>query len=217
MIRTLKIVLTTALVVYGQAVIAAPISPGVFELLNHPDGLLVGSHGPYGLRLDFDSPPVGNGPTFDVQADSTPVTLTWNLNGTVVIEGRLLNNTTNEFWDVVYNLTGVVATSGGFSATGGSGSLTYDDVGVAPVSSPISLTGKQNGSGEAFLFLPDGHRLAGDNTTTVGRGWVEGDGTFNDWLVIGLQSETFNVPEPATIGLLLVALAGMFAGRKRGL
>ena len=216
MIRTLKVVLTTTLILYGQAAIAGPISQGIFELLNHPDGALTGSHGPYGLRLDSDEPPPGNGPTFSVEADSNPVTLTWNFDGTAVIEGRMLNNTTNEFWEVVYNMTGVVATSGGFSASASSGTLTYDDVGAVPANSPIALNGKQNGSGSTFDLFPDGHRLAGDNMTPVGRGWLLGDDNFNDWLVIAIQTEEFEIPEPSSIALLLVALTGIVAGRKRG-
>jgi len=217
MMRTLQVALATALVVCAQAALAGTISQGVFELFNHPDGALTGSHGPYGLRLDGHEPPAGNGPTFSVEADADPVTLTWNLDGTAVIEGRLLNNTTNEFWEVVYTLTGVVDNGGGFSATAGSGTLTYDDVGVVPSSSPISLTGKQNNSGQAFNLFPDGHRLAGDNMTPVGRGWLDDDGNYNDWLVIAVQTEIFIVPEPASVALMVFALTGILLGRKRGI
>lgn len=137
MIRTKLLTAATVVMLHCSTANAATISPGTFELFNHPAGALTGSIGPYGLRLDSDTPPVGNGPTFDVEADINPVNLTWNFDNTGVIEGRILNNVTNEFWKVEYNLTGLVATNGGFSAAAGSGTLTFDDIGVAPSSSPL--------------------------------------------------------------------------------
>ena len=207
MIRIVSAVFAIVAIACCQPVYAGAISPGVFELFNHPDGVITNTHGPYGLRLDDDEPPVGNGPTFDVEADASPVTLTWNFDGTGVIEGRILNNTTNEFWEVEYNLTGVSDSNGGFIATAGTGTLTYDDVGIPPASSPISLTGKASG-GSVFDFFPDGHRLANDDMTTVGRGWLEGDGNYNDWLVIAVQTEIFEIPEPTT---LMLACCGVLA------
>lgn len=214
MTRTILASLAILFIALGQPAIAGTITPGIFELFNHPDGLISGTHGPYGLRLDDDEPPVGNGPTFDVEADSNPVTLTWNLDGTAVIEGRLLNNTTNEYWEVVYNLTGVTSASGGFSADAASGTLTYDDVGVAPPSSPISLTGKQ-ASGSVFNLFPDGHRLDNDNMSPVGRGWIVGDGNYNDWLVVAVQTTIFNIPEPTSVALVLCGALALCHLRRR--
>lgn len=194
---------------------AATISPGKFQLFDHPDGTLTDSHGPYGLRLDGDEPPVGNGPTFSVQADSEPVILTWNLDNTATIEGRLRNNTTGEFWEVSYTMTGLFDNNGGFTATAGSGTLVWDEVGVPPSNSPIVLTGMQNNAGQAFNLFPDGHRLDNDNMSTVGRGWLDDDGNNNDWLVIAVQTQIFKVPEPSTMVLCTVGIAGLFMIRRR--
>ena len=117
---------------------AGTIFPGIFELFNHPDGSAV-SLGPYGLRLDSLDPPDGLGPTYSIEADVNPVVLTWNLDDTAVIEGRILNNTTGEFWKVEYHLTDLTVFGNGFMAATGAGTLTYDDAGTPQP--PIALVG----------------------------------------------------------------------------
>ncbi|MCA9102736.1 MAG: hypothetical protein R3C10_28045 [Pirellulales bacterium] len=194
---------------------AGTITPGVFELFNHPDGSAV-SLGPYGLRLDSLYPPAGIGPTFSLEADLDPVLLTWYLDNTAVIQGRILNNTTNEFWQIEYHLTDLTVSANGFAAASGSGMLTYDDVGTPQ--SPIPLSGKAM-DGAVFRFFADGFRLDDDEMTTVGRGWLMPLGhhhhdTTNDWLITATQVETFDVPEPAAVTLLVLGLTPLATRRR---
>ena len=189
---------------------AGTIVPGIFELFNHPNGNISDSHGPYGLRLDF-LPPPGAGPTFSVEADADPVLLTWNIDSTAIIEGRVVNNETGEFWLVEYHLTGLTTYADGFEAAAGSGMLTYDDVG--PPQADIPLTGKLK-NGSVFNFFADGHRLDDDDMSTVGRGWLDEDGHANDWLVTATQVEEFEIPEPASFVLLLFGMTSLCGLRR---
>lgn len=74
-----------------------------------------------------------------------------------------------------------------------------------------SMNAKQNGDGLSFLFLADGHRLDGDDSSYVGRGWFDGasKGHTRDWIVTGHP-----VPAP---GAAVTALAGLglIARRRR--
>ena len=199
----------------GALASAGTISPGVFELLDHPDGNLTNSQGPYGLRLDSQDPPPGNGPTFSVEIPAGVVTLTWPGGSTATIEGVLHNNFTGQEWDLTYDLTGVSMVSNGFVASGGSGSLTALALAGPdsdPIGTVITITGEQNNGGDAFVFRADGHRLSGDNATAVGRGWLDANST-NDVLFQAIQTSTFEIPEP-TSALLLVS-AGLLVGRRR--
>ena len=67
----------------------------------------------------------------------------------------------------------------------------------------------------AFEFLNDGHRLPGDNTTWVARGWIgpkdgfTGDmGAYNDWLIK-------EVPLPGAVWLFGSGVASLVAIRRR--
>ncbi|MEM9352940.1 MAG: PEP-CTERM sorting domain-containing protein [Planctomycetota bacterium] len=193
---------------------AGALTPGIYELFNHPDGAIATPTEPYGIRLDAGTPPVGDGPTFDVEG-AGPVLLTWPLfSTTATITGSTINNETGEIWDVDYTLTGVTAVSDGFIATGGTGTLTYADVGPAPTPSAYTLTGALDGDGEAFEFRMDGYRLDNDSTSIVGRGWLEGSGNFNDWLVIAVQNEEFMIPEPTSAALLSIGALAALRRRK---
>ncbi len=109
-------------------------------------------------------------------------------------------------WLVNYVLSDVTAAGGGFTASAGTGTLTD------PLSNVTILSGEaKGGSGPAFEFFPDGHRIPGDAITTVGRGWLLPPSSTDDWLVRAVV-----VPEPTTTALLAAGLVGLgFAGRRR--
>lgn len=97
----------------------------------------------------------------------------------------------------------------GFDASNG-GTVTNLDTNVV-----TELYGMNNPAGLVFAFLADGHRLDGDNTTWVGRGWItdQSDGTdpaagIKDWLFKGEL-----IPAPSSFALL--GLGGMVASRRR--
>lgn len=109
-----------------------------------------------------------------------------------------------------YDLTGVSAVgTQGFTATGGSGTLTD------PSNVVTNILGEANGSGDVFEFLADGHRLAGDDDTPVGRGWLLPPGSLDDWLVRAVPAPGTGIPEPATGLLMLLGFAGFLFCRRR--
>lgn len=199
--------LLVAIAALGFGVLSGPahagtILPGQYQFLDHPDGSL--SPPPYGLRMD------SLGYTFSVELGGALTTLTWSGGSTAQIAGTLWNNQTSELWTVDFEITGITAEPGnlGFTSTGGNGTLTDPTLNVT------TLAGKQDGSGSAFTFLADGHRLAGhpsygDADTAVGRGWIDAPGV-NDFLVIATL-----IPEPGTGLLLGLGLALLGARRNR--
>ena len=188
---------------FSQHAVAASVVPGVYQLLDHPDGQLVSSQGPYGLRLDGLIPPSGNGPTFSVETNGARVLLDWDGSGTATIVGQLWNNYENNLWSVEHILTGISlvgGSQGGFEATAGSMLLTDPD------NVQYTFLSKQDDHGIAFYALGNSHRCNGhtDCGPLTADGWLEphtNDGNFNDWLV-----QLNPVPVPAAVWLFLSAL-----------
>ena len=177
------------------AATAGTIFPGLYRLLDHPDGAL--NPPPYGLRVD------DIGYTFSAETGGAFLTLDWDDGaGTATISGSLWNNQLGELWSVDYVMTGLTDAGANLGFTASAGSGTLFDAGNNPFH---VLTGElQGGSGPVFEFLADGHRLTGDNDSPVGRGWLLPPGSTDDWLVRAVV-----IPEPTTGALLALGLAGL--------
>ena len=205
------------LILSVSAANAAIVENQQYFLLDHPDGNLVASQGPYGLRIDALAPPVGAGPTFSVETNGASAILEWT-GTTASITGTLWNNTTNTLWTVDQQFTGVVAVSGGFKATNGTLTLTDDMNNI--------YTFDATPTGNVFIADDSDHRCETDPLCgpLIARGWVlpkSGDfekdkyGNYftgtNDWLV-----QLTPVPVPAALPLLLSGLLGFsFFSRRR--
>ncbi len=178
-------------VLKGLVIAAFVALPGVghaatitYSMLDHGFGNLGED---YGLRLDED------GGTYSVSSNGAFVTLTYDaLGGTAFIEGTVSSNADGTLSAVDYTFTELTAFGDGFTATGGSGSLGVFD-----------LDGKLNDDGFATIFAFDGHRIDGDDSTGVLRGWLIGGGT-NDWLV-----RVAVIPLPAALPLFVTGLGFM--------
>lgn len=216
-----------AAVVASFCATGATAATFAYDLSNHPDGALVPAQ--YGLRLD--SAPDDHR-FFSFDASSTAQLFYDDVAGIARIVGTVEENdgagTFEDVWSIGYEMTGVTnygaVGNGYFSASGGVGFVERVSDGKR-----ITFTGKQlPGVPIAFQFIGDGHRISGDTTTPVGRGWVmvdgapmPGPGQDNDFLVIGTPAGSPgggipSVPVPAA-GLLLLAGLGslrVLKGRK---
>ncbi|NKB57856.1 MAG: PEP-CTERM sorting domain-containing protein [Alphaproteobacteria bacterium] len=195
-----------------------------WDLLDHGSGGL----GPfYGLRLD-DTLPVGPDRLFSFGGAST-ARLIFDTAGTASISGTVIENGDGStaacsggnddspedcsVWDLEYTFSGITVQDvgdpfAGFIATGGSGSVNQQGS-----LTELELGFALNGDDLAFLWLPDGHRLPGDNSSLVGRGWVDptsNSSGANDFLFQGRI-----VPEPGAIALFGVGLIGLSVMRRR--
>ena len=203
-----------ALCVIGMGASMANAATVVFQMGDHPDAALYkqNNDNPYGLRLDSQSDT-----TFSVSTNlgglggqGDPVTLSWdtaNLAAGALLSGRVENNQDGTFWNLNYLITGLSPLGGpGFVATGGNG--TVSEIGGAL--RVWNLASELNNQGDAFVFAHDGHRLPGDNTSPVARGWLLPPNSTDDFLMVASP-----VPLPAGVWLLGSVLLGVFAARRR--
>ena len=206
----------------------------VYILSDHSRGAL----GPnYGLRVDEltsigtpDNRPdsQNNGPDLSFDLSSALMRLFYDpMAATASIFGKAFDPDTNMFWSIDFILSGIDTTPNisngmggfwnGFTATGGMGTVCYDP---ASANTCTNIIGKQNSSGDAFLFLDDSHRMPDDPPWT-GRGWITcmpGDancggmwGNYNDFLF-----DARIVPIPAALPLFGTGLAVLvFMGWRR--
>lgn len=204
---------------FAGVAMATPVVT-TFNLSNHPDG--DASPPSYGLRIDG----MGGSQTVvfsfvDVQLVVTDDTadggdISMNISG--LVEGGEVSG--NAFADPqMYNLNfdyvaNVENFSGGWRVVGVNNVLntgTLSPVMGGDAEDVFTITDNNN---NAFIFAPDGHRLAGDNTSWVGRGWLttnlgggDSPGT-QDWLFVG-------TPIPAPGSAALLALGGIAAATRR--
>lgn len=201
-----KLALGALLIFMALPALAAPVT---YVFGDHPDAALFSNHDPYGVRVD--SAP--GAPTFSVGTNLSglggPVTLTWDpadLAAGASISGTVERNGDGTFWTTTYTLSGLAAAgSGGFTATGGIGSL--DEIGGALRS--IAMSGEANTAGFVFEFDNDGWRLP-TSDGWVGRGWLLPEGSTDDWLVTATI-----VPVPAAVWLFGSALGLLGWMRRR--
>lgn len=193
-------------------------TPVTWDLVDHGFGSL----GPfYGLRLD-DPFPTTDKRLFSFGGAST-AKLVFDTAGTASISGTIIENgnagtaacsggTAHSpgdctVWDLSYSFSGITVEDindplAGFTATSGSGSV-ISQGDATELELGFALSG-----GLAFLWLPDGHRLPGDDSTLVGRGWVDptsNSSGANDFLFTGVLV----VPEPGTLALFGIGLIGL--------
>lgn len=206
--------------------LGAPLSAASvlhYALADHPDGLL--NPPAYGLR--FDGIFGGGAATFsmDYYGDST---LTVHDNGSTIdirIMGTLYGGEVDgsggylsaDTYHLDFSYTvDVQAQADGWIAfgehSGDAGSLIRDVGGSASLDplDQFSLSPKMDGSGQAFAFLADGHRLP-NNTDWVGRGWFEpypGGTGSQDLLFTGTL-----IPAPGALGML--GFVGVVMMRRR--
>lgn len=189
-----------------------------FDLFDHPSGAI--DPQAYGLRLDGLG--IEDPMTFsfgDSQANSTMTLEVVDTGSSIEIRmsGTVTGNTATggtDFGTFALNVTYVVdAVANGWEdndANAGTiiGTLEGD---FGSGNQIVDLFPKSNGS-DAFYFLADGHRISGDNSTWVGRGWLLPNnqmGNTNDFLF-----QAALVPLPAAAWGGLAMLGGIAAARR---
>lgn len=192
---------------------------GEYLLGDHPNGNQ--NPPPYGLRLDnmlgagIATLSIGyyNDTVLTVYDDggNLSINISGTLHGGVVDGSGGYVSAASYAVDFNYSV-GVSATGGGWVVSGfdaaNMGTLTNLDT-----NDTIDMYAK--GMPDTFLFLPDGHRLGGDDSSWVGRGWitdqVDGSdplGGTRDWLFTATE-----IPAPGAFALL--GMGGFIASRRR--
>ena len=214
MFKSLKKSLSLA-VVAGTLSFAGAVAQAAtftFSLSDHGFGNMAATYD-YGLRLDREAPPrffsFENGASATLVYDDVAGTAL--ISGTVREHlGRDINNNEvfGDLWNLNYALTNLIDLGGGaFEDRSGlaMGSVSLNgDV--------LSLGSAANNAGQYFIFADDGHRIPGDDSSFVGRGWVQKDPGANDFL---FSASLVSMPLPAGAWLLLAGIGGLGAMKRR--
>jgi len=230
--KTITALGTTALIVCSGLANGAIVDVQRFNLFNHPSGAIDPQL--YGLRLDsFVDPSEAVTFSFEdrITNDSNVQLIVREFdNGTTTIQivGEVWGNSAASgsfFGTFALDVTYTVETNPG-SADGwvdpdagpnDIGSLTQltDDNGDPFAGIPLVINTRSDAQhGNPFVFLQDGYRISGDNSTWVGRGWVQDAGTTNDFLFTA--AAVVPIPTAAMAGLMgLLTLSGVHANRRR--
>lgn len=213
-------------VLIGAALSAATLSASAgglviaeYQLGDHPDA--ANNPPPYGLRLDnmlgagVATLSIGyhNDTVLTVIDDGGALSI--NISGTLhggVVDG-MGGYVSSADYAVDFTYSAFVAASGGGWVVNGIDASNTGTLTNLGDSSVIDLY--TTGMPDSFLFLPDGHRLSGDNSSWVGRGWITDQTDGSDPLG-GTRDWIFTATEiPAPGALALFGLGGLVAGRRR--
>lgn len=230
---------STAWAALAVAFAGTAASAGVlqtFDLYDHPDGDV--NPQAYGIRIDDFPNGSGDDPctfTFENGGSSTVQLQVIDNGGQIDIRifGTVWGNsatggTDYGTWDldVTYSNVNALGGDGGWDTNtqAAIGALTPGDALASSYSvASVNLSSKSNGS-ESFEFDNDGHRIAGDNSTWVGRGWFMvndptgadiTDPSSSDFLFIARETPPPLVPLPTGVAMATVGLAGVGLRRRR--
>ena len=202
----------------GTIALGGDVVLSTFDLFDHPSGAI--DPQAYGIRLDGLG--IEDPVTFsfgDSQANSTMTLEVVDTGSNIEIRmsGTVTGNTANggtDFGTFALNVTYVVdAVANGWEDNDMNvgtmiGTLEGDFGSGTQV---VDLFPKSNGS-DSFYFLADGHRISGDNSTWVGRGWLLPNNQMGDTNDFLFQAALVPLPAAAWGGLAM--LGGIAAARR---
>lgn len=201
--KTIKLAAALAL---GLSATSANAATFVYNLFDHPGA--ANSDRSYGLRLDQ------YGKYFSFENGASAQLTYDDVAGTASIVGTMVESLGGGMFGAVWNVsyTMNMLTNEGVGvfrdkAGNGSGSISMG-------MTSLTLGAKANRWGTYFAFLDDGHRLPGDDSTLVGRGWVnyKNHKCCNDFLFKAERDPGGGggvVPLPAAAWMLLSGVAGL--------